>query len=83
MDFIQKSFIKSFCCFEINNVNLYLNNARNYNKISKEEFVFTLSEWFKELKNNKNTECPPQGSTISAILNITSNKRYLLTNNEF
>lgn len=72
MDSLLKSLKGFICSFEINKVNLYLNLDRQYNKISKEEFVFTLSEWFKELKNNKNTELKPFKSKCTS--NICCNK---------
>lgn len=54
--FELKIFRENFCNFDINSVNLQLNIVRNYNNMSKEEFVYVLAKWFEELKERGNTE---------------------------
>ena len=49
-------FLNDFCLFDINAVNLQLNIVRNYNNVTKEEFVYVLSQWFEELREQGNTE---------------------------
>lgn len=51
-----ESFLEHFCQFKIHNVNLALSIFRDYNKLSKEEFVYILSKWFDDLKDQGNSE---------------------------
>lgn len=48
---LNKQFIESFCAMDIHKINLILDIDRNFCKVSKVEFVETLSKVFNYLKN--------------------------------